>query len=49
MTDLDDVGACSGVTSPRDACEEVAIGLEVVKSVPSRPSGSSTLVEARAP
>ena len=43
------LGAFSNVVSPRDTCEEVAIGSGVAKSVPSRMSGSSTLVEGGVP
>ena len=43
------LGMCLSVTSPGDACEEVAIRSGMAKSVPSRPSGSSALVEGRTP
>ena len=42
-------GVCSSEASPGKALEEVAIGSGVAESIPSRPSGSSTLVEGRAP
>ena len=43
------LGIFSGTTTCGDACEEVAIGPGMAKSVPFRPSGSAALVEGRAP
>ena len=42
-------GMCSSITSAGDAHEEVAIRWGMAEPVPSRPSGSSALVEGRAP
>ena len=39
------LGVSSGVASPWDTCEEVAIGSGMAESVSSRPSRSSALVE----
>ena len=41
--------AWSGVASPMDACEEVAIGPNMADSDPSGPSRSSTQLEGRGP
>ena len=43
------LGVCSGVTSPGDTCEEMALGLGMVNSVPSGLSRSSAWVECIAP
>ena len=41
--------SCSGVASPREACEEVVMALGAAESIPFKPRGSSMLVEGRAP